>query len=375
MDIAFVSRMGGITRGGGEIWDLKMAEGLEERGASVTFYAAKPLRAGFPEPIEKFEVVPIPTPHLKDAAYAAPKGIGGALAHLDSRVFCRRTTKALRERNHDLVQICSQPHFAQFVDRIDAPVSIVMHGEPYSLWYDVVKPRGSTYELLEAFDQVITVGGAREAIEARVSAPVATVNPGVDTDVFTPGDGTPVDGKQVLFVGRFVPAKNLELLVEAFDAVVDEHPEAELVLVGDGPRRNRIEGEVERRGLTDRVRFAGYVPNSELPKIYQRASVFALSSTSEHYPITILEAMSSGTPVVAPEVGAIPEIVEDEQTGILYTADSASGLTSGIERMLADSKLRTSYGRQARKLTVKQFDWENQQDRFRSILRVIESNS
>ena len=337
MDIAFINRMIGITRGGGEIWDLKMAEGLEERGAEVTFYVGKPLRSELPEPIEEFETVEVPTPHLQDLAYAAPPGVGGALAHLDARVFCRRAAKAIQQRDFDLVQICSRPHFAQYVDQIDAPMSIVMHGEPYSLWYDVLKPGGSTYELLEKFDQIITVEGVRETIEQKVSCSIETVNPGVDTDHFILSD-TETGNKRILFVGRFVPAKNLSLLIEAFDAVIDNHPEAELVLVGDGPKRNQLENEVQRRELTDQVQFPGYVPNKELPKRYQSASVFALSSRHESYGITLVEAMSSGIPVVAPRIGSIPATVEDGRTGLLYTAGSATELYTALDSFLSNPK-------------------------------------
>jgi glycosyltransferase involved in cell wall biosynthesis len=354
--------MAGIIRGGGEIWDLKIAEGLEERGANVTFYLGKPLRSELPEPIEDFETVKIPTPHLRDWAYAAPKGVGGALSHVDAEVFCRRAAKTLQNRDHDLVQISGWPHFARYLDWIDAPVSIVMHGEPYSLWYDVVKPWGSTYDLLEKFDQVITVGGAREAIEKRVSAPVATVNPGVDTGVFTPGGSKfDEDDKQVLFVGRFVPVKNLELLIEAFSNISNRHPDAELVLVGEGPRGEALKREVERQGISDQVRFMGYIPNEELPEVYRNAAIFTLSSKSESYGMTLLEAMSCGTPVVAPRVGAIPEIVDDERTGLLYAADSASELTAVIDQMLSNPELRHSYGRQSRKRAIDEFDWSERQ--------------
>jgi glycosyltransferase involved in cell wall biosynthesis len=235
MDIAFVSRMAGITRGGGEVWDLKMAEGLGERGANVTFYAAKPLRSEFPDPIEEFDTVPIPTPHLNEIAYAAPKGVGGLLGHIDSDIFCRRVANALQNQEHDLVQICSDPHFGKYRNQIDSPVSIVMHGEPYSLWHDILKPWGSTYHLLNYFDQVIAVEGACGAIQNRVSSSVEMINPGVDTELFTPGENTK-HTKRLLFVGRFVPAKNLSLLIKAFEAVAESHPDAELVLIGDGPK-------------------------------------------------------------------------------------------------------------------------------------------
>ena len=356
MNLAFINRMLGITRGGGEIWDLRMAEGLEEWGADVTFYVGKPLRSELPEPIEEFETVEVPTPHLRDLAYAAPPGVGGALAHLDARVFCRRAAKAIQQRDFDLVQICSRPHFAQYVDQIDAPVSIVMHGEPYSLWYDVLKPGGSTYELLEKFDQIITVEGVRETIEQKVSCSIETVNPGVDTDHFIPSD-TETINKRVLFVGRFVPAKNLSLLIEAFDAVIDNHPEAELVLVGDGPKRNQLEYEVQQRELTDQVQFPGYVLNKELPKWYQSANVFALSSRHESYGITLLEAMSSGIPIVAPRIGSIPAIVEDGRTGLLYTAGSVTELYTALDNFLSNPKSQTVCGQNAREKASNEFDW------------------
>jgi len=370
MDIAFINRMIGITRGGGEIWDLKMAEGLEERGAEVTFYVGKPLRSELPEPIEEFETVEVPTPHLQDLAYAAPPGVGGALAHLDARVFCRRAAKAIQQRDFDLVQICSRPHFAQYVDQIDAPVSIVMHGEPYSLWYDVLKPGGSTYDLLEEFDQVVTVEGASQSIDERSSCSVETINPGVDTDQFSPGNTTLSATKHLLFVGRFVPAKNLTLLIEAFDEVVDNHPDAELVLVGDGPRRNQIERAVNRRDLHSHVDFRGYVANENLPQLYRSASGFVLSSKTERYPITLLEAMSCGVPVVGPEIGAIPEIIDDGENGLLYPPGSTERLESAISKILSDEELRHFYSQNARNKATEKFDWKRQQDQ---LIRVYKS--
>jgi glycosyltransferase involved in cell wall biosynthesis len=224
----------------------------------------------------------------------------------------------------------------------------------------VLKPGGSTYDLLEAFDQIITVEGVRETIEQKVSCSIETVNPGVDTDHFIPSD-TETGNKRVLFVGRFVPAKNLSLLIEAFDAVIDYHPEAELVLVGDGPKRNQLENEVQRRELTDQVQFPGYVPNKELPKWYQSASVFALSSRHESYGITLLEAMSSGIPVVAPRIGSIPAIVEDGRTGLLYTAGSATELYTALDNFLSNPKSQTVCGQNAREKASNEFDWSERQ--------------
>jgi len=364
--------MAGITRGGAEIWDLKMAEGLEGRGADVTFYLGKPLSSELPEPVEGFETVEIPTPHLQDCAYAAPPGIGGTLATIDSAVFCRKVAQEVQRRDHDLVQISGRPGFAWYVDSINALVSIVMHGEPYSFWYDVVKPWGSIYELFKDFDQVLAVGGASEAIEARTSCSVTTINPGVETDVFTPGDGDSGDSKRILFVGRFVPVKNLEVLIEAFDVISDDHPEAELVLVGDGPERGMMKNEVNSRGLHDRVRFTGYVSNEDLPDLYRSATVFVLSSKSEAYPITILEAMSCGTPVVAPRVGGIADIIDDGENGSLYSTGVLEELAAEIDTLLSDVKYCRSCSKSAREKALESFDWSDRQTKLhQSYSRIL----
>jgi glycosyltransferase involved in cell wall biosynthesis len=364
MDLAFINRMAGISRGGGEMWDLKMAEGLEELGADVTFYIGKPLRSELPDPIQKFDSVEIPTPHLRDLAYASPPGVGGALSDIDETIFCQRASQALSEQDHDLIQICTMPGFARYAERIDLPVSIVMHGEPYSLWHDVIKPWGSTYELLEAFDQVITVGGAREAIEKRLTNSVATINPGVDTEVFTPRNHIEPDKKQVLFVGRFVPVKNIELLINAFENIQRIHPSAELVLVGEGPQEDELKKRVEEQNLSETVQFMGYIPNDDLPKFYRNATVVALSSRSESYGITLLEAMSCGVPVVAPDIGVIPDIVDENENGLLYQRGSVAELTDALDEILSDIKLRRSYSQAARTKAVKYFDWSNKQTKL-----------
>jgi len=372
MDVAFVSRMVGITRGGGEMWDLKMAEGLEERGANVTFYAAKPLLAGFPEPVDGFEVVPVPTPHLKEAALAAPKGVGGALAHLDSRLFCRRTADLLQNRDYDIVQICSQPNFAQHVNRIDAPVSIVMHGTPYSLWYDVVKPWGSTYELLEEFDQVVAVEGASQSIEEHSSCSVEIINPGVDTDQFSPNGPTiETDGPTILFVGRFVLAKDLPELLRSFVTVHEEHPESQLVLVGDGPLKNRLENLSDSLGLNEAVSFAGYIQPEEVPAYYRGADVFALSSKRESFGMVLLEAMACGTPIIAPNIDYIPEIINEGRCGMLYEKGNKKELAEKLLRILESRELAAELGEQGRKRSVNHYTWAQQSEQLYQVFREV----
>lgn len=372
MDLAFVNRMLGISRGGGEIWDLKMAEHLEELGAEVTFYVGKPLRSELPEPIEEFEYVEVPTPHLRDIAYAAPIGIGGLLSDIDAHLFADRVKRQLRSRNHDLVHVNSDPQFGRVVSEFDMPVTIKMNGPPHSLWYDYINPFTSSYDFFHYFDSIFATGITTKNIKDRIPREVHTINPGVDTDEFTPSGPTiDINSPSVLFVGRFVPAKNLGLLVESFAEVVKQFPSAELILVGEGPLEKKIKDRIQELGLEDRVRMPGYIDNAELPQYYRSADVVALSSQRENHPITLLEAMSCGTSVVAPSIGAIPEIVDNGTNGLLYPVGDADALSTVLERLLSDVGLRSQLGDAGRKEAQNEFDWSRRAGRLSHLFSEV----
>ncbi|MUV88835.1 glycosyltransferase [Halapricum sp. CBA1109] len=324
MRVAFVNRMLGIRRSGGGMWDYRMAEQLRERGVDVTFYVAEPLTGELTEDLSPFECVPVPTPHLQDIAYAAPRGIGGVLADIDARVFASRVHAKLVDEAFDVVQYNTNREFARYTDRVDAPTVLKLNGPPYSLYRDVLNPfTESSYDVLEAFDAVVTTGATTEAVRERSGVEPVEINPGVDTDQFTPG-ARPVDGPRFLFVGRFVPAKNLTTLVDAFATVRDRCPDAELTLVGDGPLRDKVAERVRENELDAAVTLPGYVPNEDIPEYYRDATAFVLASSHESFGIVLLEAMSAGIPVVAPAIDAIPRIVDDGENGLLVEPDSAS---------------------------------------------------
>lgn len=368
MDIAIINRMLGISRGGGEMWDLKMAEQLRELGVNVTFYLGEPLRSDIPNPPAEFEYETIPTPHLRDLAYAAPQGIGGALMDVDVYEFTRRAANAIRATDHDLVHVTSRGEFGRYVSELKTPVTLSLHGPPHSFWRDVLYPFGSSYDFLIPFDRVIGVGNTYPIIQEQTDCDASQINPGVDTDQFTPSNQQQ-DGKSILFVGRFVPAKNLPALLEAFDEVLATHPDATLTLIGDGPRRYRIESRIDALNLRDNVVLPGYVDNEDLPTYYHLADVVALSSRTENHPIVLLEAMSSATPVVAPRIGMIPNIVDHEQNGLLY--DTHDELVAHLDRLLSNQDLRHNYGQCGRKKAVEGFDWEQQARDLKSLFEEL----
>lgn len=137
-------------------------------------------------------------------------------------------------------------------------------------------------------------------------------------------DSAPVLGT----VARLDPIKNHDMMLEAFRRVADVHPEARLLLVGDGEERVRIEERVTALGLEDRVIMPGYRPN---PTVWlSLMDIFLLSSFSEGTSMTLLEAMSLGKPCVVTDVGGNPEIVDDGVTGVVVESDNAEAFAEAI---------------------------------------------
>jgi glycosyltransferase involved in cell wall biosynthesis len=150
----------------------------------------------------------------------------------------------------------------------------------------------------------------------------------------------------VLFVGNLVFQKGVEYLLEAKKLM---NCDAELLLVGDGPLRQDLEKKVQDDEIQD-VIFAG--ARRDVDKIMPSADLFVLSSVSEGFPITILEAMASGLPVVATSVGGINEVL-DENVGIMVIPSNPSELAMAMDKILEKKELRDSMSTAAREHALK----------------------
>jgi len=148
----------------------------------------------------------------------------------------------------------------------------------------------------------------------------------------------PEGAQVVVSVTRFMPAKRVDRLIEAFARVARRRPDAVLVLIGDGPQRGELEALAHARGVAGRVRFAGH--RDDVPRWLGHARVFALSSPNESFAIAALEAMACRVPVAAFSVGGLQEIVRDGREGLLAPPGDVDALATAIERLLADDGLR-----------------------------------
>ncbi len=160
------------------------------------------------------------------------------------------------------------------------------------------------------------------------------------------------DPPVVVAVGRLAYPKDPLTLIRALDLARAQPWRA--VLVGDGPDRPVVEAEIEARGLTGAVTLAG--GRDVVPVLLAGADVFALSSRSEGAPMSILEAMAAGLPVVASDVGGVREQVADGETGLLVPPADPHALAAALERLLADPRLRLGLGEAGRARAREHFD-------------------
>ncbi|HWL33698.1 MAG TPA: glycosyltransferase family 4 protein [Gaiellaceae bacterium] len=175
---------------------------------------------------------------------------------------------------------------------------------------------------------------------------------GVDVDVAVPTRG---DGAEptVVAVGRLQRPKDSITLARALGRV---RASFSAVIVGEGPDRPRLEAEIRRLGLEQAVVLAG--DRSDVADLLTRADVFALSSTSEGLPLSILEAMAAALPVVASSVGGVPEAVEDGETGLLVPPRDPVRLAAALERLLVEPALRRRLGANGRERVREHFGLE-----------------
>lgn len=173
---------------------------------------------------------------------------------------------------------------------------------------------------------------------------IYTIANGIDIVRFTGaepawfGTNQSAPGKTIGIVARLDLQKGFESLLEAMAALTPAHPDARLVIVGEGPDRETIVTMAARLELTSKVVFAGQ--RGDMASVYAGFDIFVLPSLNEGLPMTVLEAMAASRPVVASNVGAIPSVVRDRETGLLVAPRNVSALKAALEGLLADSTLR-----------------------------------
>lgn len=151
--------------------------------------------------------------------------------------------------------------------------------------------------------------------------------------------GFGADDVILIYVGRLGPEKNLPFLLRCVAGSLQAYSNVRLLIVGDGPERENLEDRVQHMGISDCVRFAGMVPYEELPAYLVMSDVFVTASVTEVHPLTVIEAMAAGLPVLGIESPGVGDTVVEGRTGFLAGNDLAA-YTAKMIRMVTDEELR-----------------------------------
>lgn len=182
---------------------------------------------------------------------------------------------------------------------------------------------------------------------------------GIDTRMFSPVPSRPEDAPEIhILCNRgFVPVYDMRTLVKGFFQAYLKDERLRLILKGDGPERDEIGDLVRSLGIENVVLFKDRSPYADVPRDYRQADIFVSTALSDGTPVSVLEAMASGLPCIATNVGGVPEWIADGENGMLIPPGEPNLLADRLLRLAADRNLRVVYGAQARRCVVENGDW------------------
>lgn len=340
---------------------------------------------------ELFPLGDVPV-HIQQVAARWPENTGWLmrrfhrLRNLPGRNFyamtrreCRFVRKAVSAIRPDIM-LCQYGmmglRMLPIAHKLGIPLAVHFHGSDLAgaltnPWY-----RWSLVPALQRFDALIVVNTKqRDWLVNRGVRPthVHVIPCGVPTDECVPGVAAERTGRSPRFVtvSRLVQLKGIDVTIRAFARVVSEIPMAQLLVVGDGPEREGLEGLVDELGLRDNVYFTGWLSQDEIGRMLRQSDVFVQHSlVPEGWPVSVAEASAMGLPVIVTPCGGLVEQVVDGVTGFMVPTRDVRSMQDAMLRLALDPDLRITMGMAGRKRMVEEFDVKRQIAKLEDVLTI-----
>jgi len=210
------------------------------------------------------------------------------------------------------------------------------------------------------FDKVLIPLESSKNIAAKLVCPyeiIATIPSCVVTPWYEDPDKIPLEGDPtILYVGRLVQVKRVDILLKAFSTVTLQHPSARLYLAGSGPLESSLKKLCTKLSLSEKVVFLGHIQHKKLGVLYRSSEIFVLPSDAELMSISLLEAMASKCAVVASNIAA-SEVVENGHNGLVFPRGDFKTLANNISILADDKALRKKLSSEAYITVKKKFDY------------------
>jgi len=255
-------------------------------------------------------------------------------------------------------------------------------GWPFRLIFTSAGQRRHTWITRFMMSRMNGVIATSAASASYLLRPATVVHHGVDTKIYCPPAdraaafaSTGLPGRYAIgCFGRVRAQKGTDLFVEAMCALLPRYPDYMAVVVGaidDRGFADALQERVRAAGLAERVRFLGELPIAELPRWYQRISIYAFTSRNEGFGLTLIEAMAAGAALVAARAGAAETVVIDGETGVLVPTGDAAALTAALEPLMRDPERARQMGQKARARAIAEFSVEVEAERIAAVYRRV----
>ena len=354
-----------IMAGGTEIATQNLARALAKRKHDVLVVTTRD--AGLPEESTEdgFRVHRIKSLRSKSLKYM---------------FFCLSTLKLLRRFNPDII------HAQAMWMGLPALVAKVFFNKPYLIWgqgSDIYFPRLfkgpiSKVVLKNASAAIALTGDMKKEMQRTCDRATFVIGNGIGVESFNSHSqekvrqqlGIERNKKVIIYVGTLCVVKGVKYLIEAMKIINQKNQKAILLIVGDGEERYNLELLVKRLNTNGSVSFAGRVDHKYISQYMAASDVFVLPSLSEGFPVTILEAMAAGLPIVTTNVRGLPEIVKDDENGFVVEPQNPAQLAGKISLLLDNNELRRKISAK-NKIMAGEYSWNSVASKLEEIYLTI----
>jgi glycogen(starch) synthase len=287
----------------------------------------------------------------------------------------KRLSDFKRKTQPDLIHI----HFSgpsalfhwQTEQAFHAPTLVTIHSLPPSFVNDGISENSLLISTLRKADWVNTVSAAKlndiRKVLPELAEKSSLIYNGRSMPDTVPSE-LPMESPTLLCLGRLVRWKGFDIAIDAFSQVANQYPSMTLKIAGDGPELDRLKQQVETLGLQHRVLFTGWIEPEKIPDLLNQVTAVLLPSREEEtLPVVALQAAQMARPIIASNLAGFPEVIENNLTGLLFEAGSASALATAIRKTIDSPVEARLMGINAREQAAKRFGldyWVNQYDKL-----------
>lgn len=207
---------------------------------------------------------------------------------------------------------------------------------------------------------------ADEMVRYGLKRPISTLSNPIDVNQFKPADNISLkeeikksfglSKKSLVYMGRLGYEKSVDKVIESAAICIKKNPEIKLLVVGDGPERTKLNDLVKRLNVKQNVIFTGFLTGKRLIESLQASDVFLTASKTENMPLSILEAMAVGLPIIGADALGIPEIIEDGKNGFLVAPDDTEQMAEKTLKILSSEQIQSDFSKASQTLSLNYSD-------------------